>query len=203
MRVGVAIEKDMLFRGAVQPVSNVYHYEAPLPATDVGTWDDLINQIVVVEKAFHASSVSFRRGRLWKADGTKQENFMIIDKQLTGAGSKSNDPSLDRERAVLIQISAGVDSRGRPVKLRKWFHINATAIGTETVTDVQKANTGTLTTAQQATLAAIGEDIRSFSIGVGGSTIATLVSKTGRETTGAAKSHPYLEHHQLGDAWRG
>jgi hypothetical protein len=200
--VGVSIEKATLFRGAQQPFANVYYYEAPLSVSDTGAWDDLINGLVTIEKTHHATDVNFVRGRLWKADGTKAENVMLIDKTLTGTGAVASSTTMDRERAILIQIRAGVDSRGRPVYNRKWFHFCASIVGGVGISGDAQKNTGTLTAGQQSSMAAVGESLKVRGIGVGGSTNATLTSKSGRDVTGAATCHPYLEHHQLGDQWR-
>lgn len=202
MLVGVSIEKSVTFRGGLQPFANVYYYEAPLPETDGPGWNVLVDNLVTIEKAIHGTPVNFVRGRLWRADGTQAQNVMIVDKALNGTGALGAATALDRERAVLIQIAAGTDSRGRPVKLRKWFHINAGVISGAAVDNAQLTQTATLTTAQRAAMAAVGEDIKEVAVGVGGSAVATLTAKSGRDVTGAASCHPYLEHHQLGDAWR-
>lgn len=203
MIVGVSIEKAVGFRGGVQPVTNVYYYAAPIPHTDAFTWEGLVDQLREIEWNIHASSVSFVRGRLWRADGTIAENTMIVDKPLTGAGGQLDHGVMDRERAVLIQIPAGTDIKGRPVYLKKWYHLCSTNIGGVAVSNGALANTEQLTTVQRDAMAAVGEDIKSIGLGLDGATEATLTSKTNRALTGPAKCHPYLEHHQLGDAWRG
>jgi hypothetical protein len=62
--------------------------------------------------------------------------------------------------------------------------------------------TAQLTAPQRAAMAAVGEDLKQINVGLGGSTVADLVGPKGRLVTGPAACHPYLEHHQLGEAWR-
>jgi hypothetical protein len=202
LRVGVSIEKATSFRGGVQPFSNVYYYDAPIPETDTALWTELVDQLVTKEKALHATTITFVRGRLWRADGTEAENVMIVDKSLSGTGALSASTAMDKERAFLVQISAGFDSKGRPVKLRKWLHCNAGVMGGSAVTNGQLVQTESLVTAQRDAIKAFGDDIISIGVGAGGSTECLLTAKSGRDPTGAASAHPYLEHHQLGDQWR-
>lgn len=203
MRVGVSIEKETSFRGGVQPFANTYYYEAPLAETATGEWTDLVDKLVAKEKTIHSTGVTFTRGRLWRADGTKSENIMIVDKVLTGTGSALVTPRIDKERALLIQIRAGFDSRGRPVRLKKWFHVVADGYAGSSFTDSQTLQTAQLTAAQLTALAAYGDYLKNVAFGTGSAVNAELVGPTGRQVTGASAGHPYLEHHQLGDQWRG
>jgi hypothetical protein len=108
---------------------------------------------------------------------------------------------MDRERAALIRFRAGIDNLGRPVYLRKWLHICGTIGGTAVGASAQ-ANTAELTSGQRSALVAYGNDIKAISVGspaVG----FDLISKNGRGISGDTVAHRFLEHHQLGDEWRG
>lgn len=202
MRVGISIEKSVLFRGGQQPFANVYYYDAALPVSDPPGWNHLVDALVTLEKSIHSTEVTFVRARCWKADGSKSENVMIIDKAISGTGTKSVSTTMDRERAAMISIRAGVDTKGRPVYNRKWFHICAGVIGAESISNDQLKQTASLSAGQQATLAGVAEDLKEMPAGATGTTPASLTSKSGRNVTGAGTSHRFLEHHQLGDAWR-
>jgi len=200
--VGVSIVKSTSFRGVAQEFSNTYYYTTPLPVVSaVAT--SLIDHLVTLEKPMHAPSVSFVRGKCWSAGGTPGQNEMISQKALSGVGTNSSgsNTNLDKERAVLVRFRAGNDSKGRPVYLRKWWHLDVAALGaSNTITDGQKANTAGLSGAQTATVEAWGNAVKSITALPQN---FDLVSDKGRGISGATVAHPYLEHHQLGDMWRG
>lgn len=199
-RYGINIEKSIAFRGGVQHFGNTYYYEGPIPNTANLSLEGLVDQLVVLEKAQHGNNITFTRGRLWSADGTKAENQMIVDKPLTGTGAVAINVNMDRERAFLIQFRAGVDSRGRPVYLRKWFHLLASTLGGVAISsDMLSQNSG-LATAQKTALENFGNSFKQL---IQDGTPMNLVAKSGRQITGATTAHPFLEHHQLGEEWRG
>lgn len=199
-RVGVSITKSTSFRGASQEFSNVYYYEvSSLP--DISQADTMIDNITALEKTFHATPVTFVRGRLWSETGNKATSEMISQKNLSGTGARTLASNLDKERAFLFRLRAGVDSRGNPVYLRKWYHSCGVFVTGQTITDPILANTAGWSaaerSAQVAAMNAIGD--------ANGSALAPkLCSKVGRlPTVGQTWSaHQYLEHHQLGDMWR-
>lgn len=201
-RIGVSITKSVSFRGVAQEFSNTYYYEfATDPTAAIAT--DIINIIVTKEKAMHSSAVSFLRARAWSAGGTKEQNNMLVQMTLSGNGSQSTAGTLDRERAVLVRFRAGSDSRGRPVYLRKWWHLDVGAMAGSSFAPGVYENTAQLNTTQRDGIVAHGDFFKVLNptalSGVGG---ANLVSDKGRQISGATVAHPYLEHHQLGDMWR-
>lgn len=201
-RVGVSITKTFSFRGAAQEFSNTYYYETPLPViASVAT--GLIDAVVALEKPMHGSQVTFLRGRCWTTGGTKAENNMLADKPLSGTGTAGTGggSSLDRERAFLVRFRAGNDSRGRPVYLRKWWHLDIMTVGGYNLAGGSVLqNTEQLPTAARNQLVTWADAFKNvFSAPQN----FELVSKNGREIDGATTAHPYLEHHQLGDMWRG
>jgi len=199
-RVGISITKSITFRGVAQEFSNTYYYEGPaLPGETVA--ETMIDFLVTEEKQIHATTVSFKRGRCWSAGGTNQTNQMIKDKALTGTGSATANSFLDRERAVLVRFRAGNDTKGRPVYLRKWWHLDVAAIGGSGISNPQAQNVDQLVSAQRATIVGWGDDIKQMTP-TGGAGTYNLCSKNGRLIDGATIAHPYLEHHQLGDMWR-
>lgn len=196
---GVSITKSVSFRGVQQEFSNVYYYSTPLGAMSVAEATSAVNTIVTAEKTWHSTDVSFVRAKVWSASGSKAENEMIYQTALSGTGSQATNTSLDRERAVLVQWRAGVDTLGRPVRLRKWFHIcGAYSNGTQpTTTNMQ--NTSQINTAIRTDMATKANALKSITA------VARnfdLVGPSGRPTSGDAVTHEYLEHHQLGDEWR-
>lgn len=201
-RYGISVEKTINFRGVQQPFANVYYYEAPTIALTANTDQEaLLDQVVAAEKTFHATLVSFVRGRVWNTgSGSQAGNQMRVDKALTGTGAATAQANVDRERAVLVQVQAGTNSRGKPVYLRKWYHTASGAGGGAFAQGVLE-NSAAMTAAQRDYWAARLSDLMTLELL--GNPVATLTSQTGRQVTGAAECHPYLEHHQLGDQWRG
>lgn len=199
-RVGVSITKTVSFRGVAQEFGNTYYYQTPLPVIE-SVADGLIDAIVTKEKAIFSATVNFLYARCWTAGGTPSENNMLKQKQLSGTGSAAGPLSgQDRERAFLVRFRAGVDTRGNPVYLRKWWHLNVGSMSAVNVPSTALENTATLPTAIRTALETAADGFKSVT-----STpqVFQLVSEKGREIDGATQAHPYLEHRQLGDMWRG
>lgn len=199
-RIGVSITKSVSFRGAIQEFSNVYYYDvSALPS--VSEADTFIDNLTTLEKTFHSTAVTFVRGRCWSQIGTKEQNEMISQKNLTGTGARAVETFMDRERAYLFRMRAGVDSRGNPVYLRKWYHSCGLFIGGQTITAAIMSNTGGFSSTERASMVTAMQGVS----GANGSPLTPrLCSKSGRipDVANAWNCHQYLEHHQLGDQWR-
>jgi hypothetical protein len=200
-RYGFSIEKTVLFRGTQQTFANIYYYEAPaIPFTDTGALQAMLDQIVNKEKELHSTEVNFVRGRVWNTGtGDRQTNLMRLDTLLTGTGSLAASPRMDRERAVLVSIPAGLSVRNKPVFLRKWYHTCGFR-STNPFTDAQLQNTAELSASQRAYWANGLNDIQQLELVAG--TVGNMCAQNGRQTTGEPVTHKFLEHHQLGDMWR-
>jgi hypothetical protein len=200
-RVGISITKTMAFRDSAQEFSNVYYYHNGAGALpDQSAANAMIDELVTLEKTWHANNATFKIGRLWSQVGTPAANNMILQKNLSGTGAKALEATLDRERAYLFRIRAGVDSRGLPVYLRKWYHCTGQFPGGPGVFANQMANTTGFSSAERIAMANAMGAIKALAGGGGWQ----LCSKNGRDTTETLfVAHQYLEHHQLGDQWRG
>lgn len=199
-RVGVSITKSTSFRGSVQEFSNVYYYDvASLP--DQTEADALIDAITVIEKTFHASPVTFIRGRCWSQVGSPSLNNMISQKNLSGTGSMATVTGMDKERAFLFRVRAGEDSRGQPVYLRKWYHSCGGMFTGQAVTSAILDNTGSIPTVDRT---ALNSKVQPVELVTASSKNYVLSSKSGRQPDASEHftSHQFLEHHQLGDMWR-
>lgn len=159
-----------------------------------------LDEIVAQEKAMHSTAVTFVRGRLWSQLGSPAENNMLVDKALSGPGALGHDADASREMAFLIRKRAGVDSRGRPVYLRKYYHLLASTIAGVSISGGMRANTTELPSAVRSALETFFDSITSFSAGGASWSIR---AKGGRAADGATQAHRWYEHHQLGDEWRG
>jgi hypothetical protein len=206
-RFGFSVEKQTLFRGVQQPFANIYYYDVPgLGPEDTSGIESILDHLVTNEKAIHGSNVTFIRGRAWNTgSGSPGGNQMRVDKNLSGVGSGNPAANMDKERAILIRVPAGTNSRGKPVYLRKWYHTCAQP-GVSAFTAGQLENTAQLAANQRDSFANFFNQLLDFSdVATAGADtfgVASLVSQTGRQTTGTSECHPYLEHHQLGDQWR-
>lgn len=199
-RVGVSITKNTSFRGTSQEFSNVYYYEVTsLPS--VAQADTMIDNITAYEKTFHSTLVTFVRGRCWSETGNKATSEMITQKNLSGAGARSLVTAMDKERAYLFRLRSGVDSRGNPVYLRKWYHSCGIFEATVTPSQPMLENTAGFTSGQRATMVGAMNQIGDA---VGSANAPKICSKKGRLPNAGATwdCHQYLEHHQLGDMWR-
>lgn len=190
------ITKKVSFRGADQEFSNRYVYKGSVMTP--GQAQVLATNVKALEVPLHSTDVTFLRWNVWTTGGTPSQNNMVNQGTLTGTGSQNTDTSFDRERAVLVQWPAGVNIRGQPVYLRKWFHSCGQCAGI-TFSAAQKQNTAQLLAADRTTIATAANGLRSPS---NGDEAMLLSADSGRESVGAAVTHRYLEHHQLGDMWR-
>lgn len=198
-RFGVSVEKTVSFRGFPQPFANVYYYNQPDIAVDaLVTLENLLDIIVAEEKEMFAGVVSFVRGRVWNTgSGSQAGNQMRIDKALAGVGAALEHAVMDRERAFLFRWPAGTDSRGKPVYLRKWYHLCSQFGGA--VADDVLANRAAIPLNIRQNLEA---QVAQFRSPTAGGFNFDLVAQSGRVTTGGVECHRYLEHRQLGDQWR-
>lgn len=202
-RVGVSITKETAFRDNTQEFSNVYYYDNGAGAApSAAQADALIDAIAAQEKTWHANNVTFTFGRCWTAGGGAGANEMISQKTLTGVGALSNVASMDKERAFLFRWRAGNDSRGHAVYLRKWYHSQGPIPGTSAANvSATLTNQTGFTTGDRSAMALTISVVTTQSAGGGG---WQLVAKSGRQPSVAVpEAHKYLEHHQLGDQWRG
>lgn len=199
-RIGISITKSFPFRNSTQEFSNVYYYDNALGGTTQAEAAALIDELTAFEKTIHTSNATFVRGRCWTQGGGPGSNEMIDQHNLSGTGSTTPDTSCDKERAYLFRIRAGVDGRGNPVYLRKWYHCNGSFPG-GTVSSSILANTSGFTQTQRDNMAANMQTIGGIG---GGSEPYKICSKNGRFPTAGAtwSAHAFLEHHQLGDQWR-
>ena len=199
-QIAITIVKQTAFRDSVQEFSNTYHYGAIGPNPGETRALELIDELVAIEKTLHSSAVTFVRARLWSSGGSIAQNQMIAQKSLSGTGSMSTIGSFDKERAYLIQWDAGLDNRGRKVRLKKWFHACGFIAATtnspsllDQTTGFSSADRNTIATKVDA-VTRLGEGVEEYG----------LVGPNGRQRDGGNPvAHKYLEHHQLGDAWRG
>lgn len=199
-RCGVNITKSMSFRGAAQEFGNTYYYETP-GILSTGSADALADNLVAKEKAMHSASVNFVHVRVWSETGNKATNEMLVNKALSGTGSQANPISgQDRERAFLVRFRAGVDSKGRPAYLRKWWHLNVGSISAVNISPSVLENTAQLPTSIRSSLESSANGFKDV---ISSAVTWSLVSNKGRSIDGPTQAHPYLEHRQLGDMWRG
>lgn len=196
---GLSITKKTAFRDSTQEFSNVYHYQYTGLNPSTSFADQIIDAIVALERARHGAIVTFVFARLWSAGGSPAANQMIFQKPLTGVGGVANDTAIDKERAILIRWPNGVDARGRPKYLRKWYHTLAGAPFGVTVAAGVTSNSTKFTTAEQTT---ISNSADAFRAPVVNAQSIGLCSPFGEAAAGAAQAHPYFEHHQFGNQWR-
>jgi len=199
-RIGISITKSVAFRNSTQEFSNVYYYDGLAATPTEAQAEALIDELVVKEKTIHSTLVTFVRGRCWSQTGSQSTNVMLKQKSLSGTGSMTPASSMNRESAYLFQLRAGVDSRGNPVRLKKWFHANAELGGVTVSGGLLTGATGFTTANRDAirnALPLIG------ACGSGG-TAGVLCAKSGRlpDAGEVWQPHQFLEHHQLGDQWR-
>jgi hypothetical protein len=138
---------------------------------------------------------------LWTQGGAPSANNMISQKNLSGTGSKTPLGTMDKERAYLFRIRAGVDSRGNPVFLRKWYHNGGPFVTGLVISNGILANTSGFSTTERGNMVAAMQAIGDAN---GSASSPKICAKSGRLPDAGANwsAHQFLEHHQLGDQWR-
>jgi hypothetical protein len=199
-RIGVSITKSVAFRNSTQEFSNVYYYDVSATPSAAQA-DTFIDNLTTLEKTFHSTQVTFVRGRVWTETGSAATNEMISQKNLSGTGARATTSTMDKERAFLFRLRAGVDSRGNPVYLRKWYHACGVFVTTVTNSNAILENASGFTSTERGNLVGAMTGIGNAN---GSPLSPALVAKSGRFATAGAtwEAHPFLEHHQLGDQWR-
>lgn len=196
--IGFAVTKEVQFRGALQPFTNVYYYKSPGPGpVPASAIDQVRDEVVAIERDLHSTEVNFTFYRGWLHTGDRQTSVMIKQGALSGTGNQGAAAAMDRERAFLMQWPAGLSVRNKPVYLRKWFHSCGACAGVG-VLNGHLQNTTALSEGNRDTISTRMNDLRI----IGPLDEWLLVAKSGREHTGPGRVHKWLEHHQLGDQWR-
>lgn len=193
----VSLTKSVSFRGVQQEFSNVYHYSGTLPdATQAAA---IVTAMKNIEVDLHSLDVSFVRYRVWSAGGSPAANLMIAQGTMSGTGAQTVNGSMDRERAVLVRFANGIDVRGRPVYLRKWYHSCGNCAGVSFATAGILQNTAQIPSGDRSLIQNRVDDFLSLTVGA---QTYNLCSKKGTAGGNPVVVHAYLEHHQLGDQWR-
>ena len=119
----VSITKRITWRGSTEQFSNVYHYDTSSPITTDSGWQNLVDQIVALEKPVHYNVVTFVTSRVWgptNAGPAASETRLIYDLTGTGTGSGGR---LYAEACVVAQFFLGrATGSGRKRFLRKYIH---------------------------------------------------------------------------------
>lgn len=196
MIIGIQVVKATSFRQVQQEFANVYYYESETAITAPA--QTLLDELVAAEKNFHSTLVTYLRGSVWSAGGTPAQNQMLFQKALTGTGANAPGTTFDPERAILVSWPAGFDSRGRPVKLRKWYHTRGPIAGLTISATAFQDQSSPFIDSQRSQIAAAVDAVTQLGV------LETwdLCGPTGRNRTGGPEAHKWLEHHQLGDMWR-
>lgn len=200
--IGITITKEAAFRESVQPFNNTYYYNNGIGGVPDGPGAlALIDELVAIEKTLHSSVVTFTFGRCWHQTLLQITTQMIEQKALGGVGSASTFAGQDRERAYLFRWPAGLDSRGNPVYLRKWYHTMGNFPGAPASASIHEQIAGFSQASRDAAEANV-QDVATLSSAGGG---WNLCAKSGRGLSAGTmpQMHQFLEHHQLGDQWRG
>jgi hypothetical protein len=203
--IGITITKETAFRDAVQQFTNMYFYNNGVGGVpDQTAAEALIDELVVSEKKWHSNAVEFVYARCWHQTLLQITTEMIFQKALSGlGGGGAAATSMDKERAYLFRWRAGNDVRGQPVYLRKWYHTGGgfgTAVSAPPAGLLQ--NVTGWTSGDRTAMSNLAQEVANL----GGSPGPwDLCAKSGRGITGSVfpEAHKYLEHHQMGDNWRG
>lgn len=123
----VIVTMSQSYQGKVDEFSSVFHYhsDASVIPTESG-WDDLANQVVADLKAIMSNRVTFVRVRIHgPTDGDKEEDQMVLVKDITGVGAGLAVQRISPEQVLVLSKYVGRGPKGGKQILRKFFHLGA------------------------------------------------------------------------------
>lgn len=170
MIVGVHITKSATWRGVPEEFENVYHYDTEL-RTSQADFEELVNDIVRVERTIHTADVSFVRARVHGptdgtlADGTKDKaaDIMRYVVDLTGTGAALAGAAIGPEASYVGRWYLGRSAKGYKQYLKKFFHTRVILGGTGNV-DIA-FGVAPLTQAQKDPMIAALNDLKNIIVG--------------------------------------
>lgn len=161
-RLGIAINKDVSWKGNRELFSNVYHGDTgALGSVTPGDVSAIVDKLVQEEKLVHASHITFKTARVWETGGTPAENETILIKDLTGNGTMASGGGLWPELCGVVNFDTGRNTTtGRKIYLRKYIRLGAFP----TSGDPAAIGQGTLPTTTKNLLKTYGDNVKSFSV---------------------------------------
>jgi hypothetical protein len=123
---GFEVTKSVVWRGAEEFFSNVYHYDVTAGITAVNA-EAILDALVAAEKPAFSSSVSFKQGRVWgRTDQGQAASQMVTIKDYTGSGTISGTTvGIPYELTLVVENYIGRGPAGRKQFLRKYLHVCA------------------------------------------------------------------------------
>lgn len=188
---GVAINKEVSWRGRMETFSNVYHYNF-INLDEQGA-RQLVLRLIEIERPVHSTEVRFIEGRVWSAGGTPAQNDMIgtFDAVPGTTGIASQNSSFDREACMVVAFETNrQDSRSRRIKLRKWLH-TCSPLGSpaEFQAGTQQMASGTRTILRDYATEVLDP--------LAGTVTGNLCAPSGADANGTIEVFSYVEHHEF------
>lgn len=195
-----AVLQKCKYRGSIEAWTNVYIYRVPFvqPPTQENmqqvAQEIYDNHNNILGASVQIQRVSFSTPEYLASDIEVFAQFEF-DTAMPGTA-----PTMDPERAVLVQWPAGRNTKNRPVYLRKWYHPCNTSTVPATYDSSNMAQQSEIVASQRQQIETYAQNLAQ--VGPGPADFWELVSPTNRERTGPARCYPWLEHHELGEQWR-
>lgn len=190
----VAVEKEATFQGRTERWSNVYCYD--MADVSISAQEALQDAVVAAERPVHATSVTFKRTRLFTTEGLNLGDsgimYSIMERNTPGTMGATGTGSFYKECAVLIKwplprMVKALGGLGRQRSLKKWIHMGGG---------------GPLSASEMTGEVALGSTAKApfltYAAAVRTPNGAKLVSPAdGAEPSDTAIVHPWLEHRQF------
>lgn len=133
---GLTIVKRFLYRGNVdEEFSNTYHFKNAPPGDDP-SWTVLMNDAINHEKAIFPTDVQFVRVYGYNSDDPNAHHAFVHDFTIPGPPPAGTMPSITGNRmagdqaACVAWKTSRLNSRGKAIYLRKYFHAGYVDVGT-------------------------------------------------------------------------
>jgi len=123
---GVRLIQTIPYRGNTHETGNLYHFVGSAPSDDSG-WDDLVDDLAaIVGPGLSAANVIVRAYCYTDTDNDSVYTSDLVARSATVTGSNSPGSSATREpgdvAAWIRWKTARVNSKGKPIYLRKYYH---------------------------------------------------------------------------------
>lgn len=153
-QTGLTVIKRFLYRGdANEEFSNTYHFTGSVPA-DATAWRALFDALVVIEKPCYTAATTVVRGYGYDDDADDAISVWSVDltvspeSPVAGTLTTASSSPAPGDCAVWARWKTSrLNSNGKPIYLRKYFHDART---------LDTSNKDTVATAQHTALLALG-----------------------------------------------
>ncbi len=126
-QVGLTLVKRFTYRGdASEEFSNTYHFSGTVPA-DSTAWKALADALILKEKLLYSANAAVVRAYGYDSDADDAHavwawDYLAAGTTVAGTLTSSNAPTAGDQAVWIRWKTSRLNSKGKPIFLRKYFH---------------------------------------------------------------------------------